>query len=216
MSDDHSEQSGASLDNFKETVNHYMESHAKAAQKYEAHIDEILSKYQTEGAQGKTIGDLLKDGGELDKSLQKAFDKHLEDLGFKADKYGKEVLLRDLGVSIEDLREDYKGRLNEKYSSRMISDIMDRAEGILTRKLGNAVLAELQRLEGTDQYKGGVQHIVELSDLEQRLPTLQDDALSHADVAQKLSQYQFQRNISGKAKAYLDQGKYDSGGGEHH
>lgn len=216
MSDDHNENSGPSLDEFKETVNHYMESHARASEKYEQHIDELLTKYQTEGAQGKTIGDLLKPGGELDERLKAAFDEHLNDMGFKASKYGREVLLRDLGVSIEDLREAYKGRLKDKYDSKLISGIMDQAQQTLANKLGVAVFSEMQKLEGTDQYKDAVKHIVSLSDQENFLPTLHEDVYSHADVVGKLRNNRTISNLSNKAQTYFKQGMYDSGGDNSH
>lgn len=221
MSDKGHSKGGGDIKEFQEKVDRYMESHGKSSIHYQQAIDYGLSKHVTKPGERKTLGDLLKPGSPLEDKLKEAFDQQLAYMGIgNLDEYGKEVLMRDLGVTIEDLRTQNKGRLSQTYSSRFIVEVMDQVKTILGNKLSNAIISELGKYEGTDHYATGIDYVVNRADLEQSLPTLSADVKSHAEVQQYLSR-PLSRVIAGKAETEYEakqyKGKSDGGhGGGHH
>lgn len=168
---------------FKSKIDNYLQSHIAGSNHYAQSISYHLKSTITKPGESKTLGDILKPGSDLENHLKDAFKDQLTHMGIKND-YVSDIILRDLGVDIEDLRQMFKGRLNEQYDVGIINEIVESAKSKLSQKLGTATMSELYKLEGTTHYAKGIDYLLDVSGLGNQFPVNASEIKTHMDFQQ--------------------------------
>jgi hypothetical protein len=187
------------LDLFKKKVGSYMVSHGAAAEYYRQSVSGTLSKHVGDGDKPKTLGEVLKSEGPLESALKSTFENLMKKQGVSSD-YVKGVLLQDLAVTIQELREEFAGQLDQTYDAETVARVMGLAEQKLGRKLVDATFAELGKLEKTGHYKGALEHVLDTAKIRDQYNSLPSDGLPHAQVTRAIYS-DFYRNVLPKSRA---------------
>lgn len=198
------------VDAYKKKVEGYVKSHAIGSRYYLNQLNRELMQYAVKAGtedKAKTMGEILADGGELQKKLEAAFKKNLANMGVKGEYI--EMLLQDLGVTLQDVREQFKGRTGSEFNSESIAGIVNQAESRLAQKLENASYDALGAIEeGTDAYHEARMHLAKMTGIDTQFPNMKDFK-SHADTIQRFRQARMGDRLHQYAQAQYQSGAYD-------